>query len=234
MKNIKSLSNSFETTLKDPNLQDVVNTFGEIIIDGALEDGILKDIPFLGTLIGLGKTVNNVRDTLFLRKIVHFISKIEQTDPDERKRLITEIEKSAKYRIKVGEKLLYIIDKCEDHINAEYVARMFNAFLAQKITYNEFLRSSSIIQKILISDLEEFLSLNNRSIEKSFDKEWGEFLGDFESSLINSGLCISTIEDISIKEKFDPLNDVKLVTEGGKTQIKITEIGKRIKDILKN
>lgn len=234
MKNIKVLSNSLETTLKDPNLQDVVSNLGEVILDGALENGILKDIPFVGTIFGLVKTANNFRDTLFLRKLIHFISKIEKTDPEERKRLITDIENSQKYRVKVGEKLLYIIDKCEDHIHAEYVARMFNAFLAKKFTYNEFLRSASIIQKILITDLEDFLSLNNRSIEKSFDKNWGEYLGDFESSLINSGLCISTLDDISIKEKADFGNDVKLVTEGGRIQIRITEIGHRIKDVLKN
>ena len=236
MENLNSLSNSFERTLKDSNLQSVVTDLSEIIIDGVLKDGIAKDIPIIGTIVGIGKTVNNVNESLFLKKLIHFISEIKETDAKERKKMISEIETSKKYRVKVGEKLLYIIDKCEDHSNSEYVAKMFNAYLNKQLSYSDFLRSASIIQNILIADLEEFLSTENYRIEKSFDSYWNEYIGDFESNLINKGLCISMTGEISIKEEDDPTDwdKKKLVTEGGKVEIKITEIGKKIKEILRN
>lgn len=234
MENLNSISNSFERTLKDSNLQNVVTDLSEIIIDGVLKDGIAKDIPIIGTIVGIGKTVNNVNESLFLRKLIHFISEIKDTDADERKEMISKIENSKKYRVKVGEKILYIIDKCEDHLNSEYVAKMFNAFLNKKISYADFLRSASIIQNILIHDLEEFISSGDYKIEKTFDQYWDEHIGDFESGLINSGLCISMTGELTVKEEDDPRDwdNKKLVTEGGKVEVRITEIGKKIKEIL--
>jgi hypothetical protein len=231
--NINTLSNSFEKTLKDTNLQGIGIELGEVIIDGVLKDGTLKDIPIIGTIIGIGKTANNIKDTLFLRKILHFISEIQKIDTKERNGMILEIENSKKFRIKVGEKLLYIIDKCEDHINAEYIAKMFNAFIRKKITYSEFLRSSIIIQNILITDLEEFISKEYYYFERSYDNHWGEYIGDFESSLINVGLCVTSTQKIEL-EKEDGWNDDELVVKGGNIEIKVTDIGKKINEVLKN
>jgi hypothetical protein len=237
MENINSLSNSFERTLKDSNLQSVATDLSEIIIDGVLKDGITKDIPIIGTIVGIGKTINNVNESLFLKKLIYFISEIKETNAFERNKMISEIENSKKYRVKVGEKLLYIIDKCDDHLNSEYVAKMFRAYLNKQLSYSDFLRSASIIQDILIDDLEEFLSTENHRLEKSFDRFWDEYIGDFESSLINKGLCMSMTGELSVREEDDPSdwdNNKKLVTEGGKVEIKITDIGKKIKNILKN
>lgn len=236
MKNINSITSSFDKTLKDSNLHGVSTALSEVIIDGVLDDGILKDIPILGTIVGIGKVAKNVNESLFLKKLIYFISEITETDAVERNKLISEIDNSKKYRVKVGEKLLYIIDKCEDHSNSEYVAKMFNAFLNSELSYRDFLRSASIIQKILITDLEDFISAKSYEIEKIFDSEWREYIGDFESSLINMGLCISKVGELKVKEHAlsSYLDEKKLVAEGGKVEIQITEIGKKIKDILKN
>ena len=236
MKNINSISSSFDKTLKDSNLHGVSTALSEVIIDGVLDDGILKDIPILGTIVGIGKVAKNVNESLFLKKLIYFISEIKETDAVERNKLISDIDNSKKYRVKVGEKLLYIIDKCEDHSNSEYVAKMFNAFLSSELSYSDFLRSASIIQKILITDLEDFLSAERFEIEKTYDSGWRHYIGDFESSLINMGLCISKVGEMKVKETFHGTDrDGKnLVTEGGKVEIQITEIGKKIRVILNN
>ena len=229
MKSINNISNSFERTIKDTDLQNTATGLGELIIDGVLKDGVLKDIPIIGTIVGLGKTASNVKDNLFLRKIIYFLSEIKKVNVTERNKMISKIEDSKKYRVKVGEKLLYIIDKCNDHINSEYIAKMFNAFVSEKISYNEFLRSSIIIQSILISDLEEFISKEYYYFEKRYDNEWREYIDDFESSLVNSGLCIITTEKVKLEE--NRWSD-DLEIKGGNIEIKVTDIGKKINEIL--
>ena len=48
---------------------------------------------------------------------------------DECEKVISEIDNSKKYRIKLGEKLLYIIDKCDDHEKSEII------FLRSSVLY---------------------------------------------------------------------------------------------------
>jgi len=235
MNEIKKISNSFEETLKDTNLQSVSIELTEVITDSLLKDGILKDIPIIGTIVGLGKTTLNIKDHLFLKKIIYFISEIKDIDIQKRNEMISKIEESKKFRIKVGEKLLYIIDKCEDHTSSEYIAKMFNAFLSEKIDYTDFLRASSIIQNMFLYDFENFISIESYEIEKKISGEH-DYMNDFESNLISNGLCSTKTTEVSVSEEPSHTNWEKsrLVTKGGETILYITEIGQNIRELLKN
>jgi len=158
MSDLNKLSSSFENTLKDSDLQNVTIGLAEVFADSLMEDGIARDIPIIGTVIGLGKTSIGIKEILFLKKIIYFISEIKNISTAKRHRMIDRIDKSGKFRTKVGEKLLYIIDKCEDHEKSQIVAYLFSAFLSEKITYNEFLRASHIIDQVIIEDLKWFVT----------------------------------------------------------------------------
>ncbi len=232
MSEFKKLTNSFEQTLKDGNLQNVVIGITESLTDSFLMDGIAKDIPIIGTIISLGKATMSIKDRMFLKKMIHFIEGIKNVDKNKRSEMVAMIDSSKKFRIKVGEKLLYIIDKSEDHIAAEYIAKLFNAFLNNKMTYLEFLRSSAIIQKIFIEDLQWFLSADNSEIEKDRDSE--EYFTDFEISFINSGLCATTTDNISVRDQTDWKMGEKYVVDGGRPILYINDIGKKLKEILQS
>ena len=72
--------------------------------------------------------------------------------------MIAKIEKSEDYRHKVGEKLLYIIDRCDDNEKVSYLATAFCAFLKKKIKYGQFLICADMIQKTYIDVLKYFLN----------------------------------------------------------------------------
>ncbi|MBS4068029.1 MAG: hypothetical protein KGZ62_05475, partial [Sulfurimonas sp.] len=71
--------------------------------------------------------------------------------------MIDKIDNSKEFRTRVGEKLLYIIDRCEDHEKTQIVARLFAAFIHDRITYQDFLQASSIVERIMLDDLRYFL-----------------------------------------------------------------------------
>nr|WP_199001365.1 hypothetical protein [Flavobacterium sp. ASV13] len=173
---MKLISTSFSKTLKDSDLKDVTKEWSEVFLDSFLEDGVLKDIPLIGTLIGLGKTGIKINDTLFIKKLLYFISQINEIPAEERQKVISEIDDSKKYRIKIGEKLLYIIDRCDDHERAEVVGSLFGSFLSKKINYDQFLRCSLIIEKCMINDLLWFVKTDRKKFNLIYDPEllsWG-------------------------------------------------------------
>ena len=112
-KPIESLAQSMEHTMEMGNLS-VVSDIGEVMLDSVLEDGILKDIPVIGAIVGAGKCIKNVSDILFTKKLIAFLFELRDTDSSEREEAILTWEQEAQYRIRVGEALLNMINRCDD------------------------------------------------------------------------------------------------------------------------
>lgn len=150
----------FTDTLKDEKLQDVTIELSEAVLDSVLDDGLFKDIFGLSTIIGILKTRDNYSDRAFLKKILYFISNVNDISAEERDKMISDIDDSMEYKVKVGEKLLYIIDKCDDHEKAQIIGALFKSFLAGLITYDDFLGCALVIEKCLVKDLKYFVREN--------------------------------------------------------------------------
>jgi hypothetical protein len=222
MNGIKKISNSFGQTLKDSNLQNVSIGIAETLSDSMLEDGLLKDIPIIGTIVGLGKTSIKIPDLLFLKKVISFLSELENVSINDRKEMIDKIDSSEKFRIKVGEKLLYIIDKCDDHENAQYVSKLFAGYLEREIDYPDFLRGAKVIERIYIGDLVDFVNDDRTNLEPNE-------IGDYEGT----GLYETYTEEVSVRDQDDWKASDKYIVEGGETRAYITDIGDKIRKVLK-
>ena len=109
-KGILSLADSMELTMDKSNLS-IVGDIGEVMIDAVLDDGIFKDIPVIGAIVGAGKCIKNVSDVLFTKKLIAFLFELRDTDIHEREKAISKWESDAKYRFRVGEILLNMIKK---------------------------------------------------------------------------------------------------------------------------
>jgi hypothetical protein len=231
MNELNNLSSSLEKTIKDTDLQNVTIDLAETITDSFFNDGIGKDIPILGTIIGLAKSAINLKDRLFIKKLIYFLVNLNSIPKTKRKEMIDLTDSSDKYTIKVGEKLLYIIDKCDDHKSAEKVGKLFNTFLNDSITYSEFLRAATIIDKVFSEDLELFLKESTENLEKADPYNEDPF-SDFQHRLVNAGLLSSSIDPISVEDQDDWKMSDRYVVRGGKASVYLTEIGSTLKKYL--
>jgi hypothetical protein len=172
MKDIHDIAADFEQTLVQSNLLDMTADLSEVVIDEVLNEGILKEIPVISTIIRAINVSNSIGNYLFAKKLVAFIYGVRDVDPKRRKKEIEKIDKSEKYQIKIGEKLLFILDRCDDYEKARYIAHLFRAFLVQKISYDEFLKAAHVVERIymhylkyFIDDIEEFLMIEDAQEE---------------------------------------------------------------------
>lgn len=159
MKGNMSISESFNKTIIDSDLSNIPGDLLEQSIDSILEEGILEAIPIVRTIKGAIKTASNIQDRLFLNKIVSFLFHLKDVDTNQRQKMISDIDSSKKYKIQVGEKLLYIIDKCDDHTKSSIVSLIFKAYIEEKITYPDFLRTVYTINNISYEDLRSFVQI---------------------------------------------------------------------------
>lgn len=193
-----SVQDSFNTTLKVSDLSILGAELLEAGVDSVLKDGLLKEVPVVSTIVGLSKMGANIQDRIFLRKLLSFLYPLKDIKPEVRIRMIEEIDSSNQYRVRVGEKLMYIIDSSGDHEIAELVSRVFKAYLEERISYQDFLEAAAILKDLNIDTFQWFVQ----------EREYYQFeLGEV-GHLLNTGLFELFYDEVTV----DVNNKVDLIT----------------------
>lgn len=226
MDDIKNINVSFSEAIRSSEMKGVSIEFAENMLDSIMKDGIVKELPIIGTLLGINNLALSIKDKIFLKKIIYFLNGINHISVSKRQEMIDLVNNSSIQKVKVGEKLIYILDKCEDHISAKYLAQLFCAFLETKLSYQEFLRGARIIQNIFLQDLEDFLDGSDSKFD--FKGRAEEIPSEDELPLINVGICGFGYNDPRLEKNYFGEKEI----QGGDAVIWITEIGKKLKKIL--
>ncbi|WP_169391743.1 MULTISPECIES: hypothetical protein [Psychrobacter] len=145
----------------------------EVIIDNqTLSDGLMKDLPVLGTILGISNIYNNFKAKSFEKKFKNFL--LEFDDTEELQRFKDFIDK--KEDEELGEVILNVIDKIDKNIQAKMLARAVKLYIydqsqeenAKKIfDYNIYV--IKILDDYLLSGIESVYGENSCSRVGSVD-----------------------------------------------------------------
>lgn len=136
---------------------DVGADYAEVVLDQWLKNGILRELPAIRTVIGVGRGVLSMRDSLFLKKIKLFVESIDERTQEERKKFAGELDAKPKYRDRVLDAILLIIDQLDDTEKAVLLARAFSAFVTKEIeSFYYFRRYAEIIKAANVVHLRNF------------------------------------------------------------------------------
>ena len=129
---------------------------GEVALDSFLESGIIKDIPLLSTVVSLFKIGHSVGDAFYIKKLATFINEInrnviEAEKLEKYKKLIHENPKKFKKDI---EFILVLINRFIDSEKSKYLAKLYVAYLEEKIDWKDFVKYSQVIDQLFNTDLE--------------------------------------------------------------------------------
>ena len=169
---MKDNKHSKSTTLTTKGFGGLAKDYGELAIDSVLNDGVLKDIPILGTLINLYKSGANVKEYLFSRKVENFIDNLESFSQEEVEKFNNTIEHDPKLKARVSEHLTLLLDRLDDMEKSRFISMVFSAFLKQEIDFAQFRRLARAIERCMIDDLREvhnFERANDAHSEITYD-----------------------------------------------------------------
>lgn len=198
----KDLGLSMIETLRSSELSNITQDMVEVALDAVIQDGILKDIPVISTITGITKTVISVRDKLLIRKIASFLSKLQDITDTEREKFIGDIECDPNYQRKVGENLLMLLERLDDLDKPALIAKLFKAYLRNDISYHQFLKFASVIDRMLVQDLKNFL---DAFLENTGADLYAEFLYPFglsqiefdDTAFLKTGSSLKAIQSVS-------------------------------------
>ena len=150
-------------------LESASEITGELLLDGQLQEGILKEIPVVKTIFTVYKAHKSIQESLYLRKLKLFLENIDISEDDYQEFLKNAEDNEESF----SNSLLLILDKIEDERKAVLIAKAFKVYVIERFSFETFNRILLIINrgfcddllKIRIFEENEILLTNNKHIE---------------------------------------------------------------------
>lgn len=220
----KSLSLALSDSINKETIECISN-FTEIGLDAIMENGVLKDIPFISTAVSIYKIGNSIKERHNIKKLIEFLNAINNGILDENKRLEYQekFKNNEKFRNQEIEYLLILIDRYISYDKPRILAKLYLAYLDGNINRNEFQKYSAIIDSLLPEDIYALNTLDFTNMTQD-DKD------------IDSALRLSSVGLISqntgINNMYDEKNEsLSLNNETGYT---FTKFGEKLRNIMEN
>ncbi len=155
-----SIDKSLTRSLASESLAHSLATVADTALDAAIDSGALDGVPVIGILTGTMKAMRDMRETLFLRKIVLFLKQLSSVPIEERKRFVEQFEDEDE-RHKFGEAIMLIIERAEDMEKPKIVGRIVAAHILGHINHEVAMRLAKMVDRSYFEDLKYLKSFSH-------------------------------------------------------------------------
>ena len=125
-----------------------------------LGEAIVSEIPGYNIIKNIITLPDSIERYFFEKKIVDFLSCIQDIPINKRMKVLNKMASSGIYRDRIGMKLLEIISRINSDVKPEILGNLFKSFVEEKITYNRFLKLAFYIENSNNQDLLELKECN--------------------------------------------------------------------------
>ena len=213
---MNSIVESFESVLSNSTV--IIDTSIDLLID----EECVSSIPFVSIVMAAFHIGKTVRERYHLEKLSEFIQEIAAGTIDEKKRqkYLTTWHSNKKNREKELEYLIVIIDRFLHKNMARMLARVYLAYLEKKISWQEVLCYSAVIDRLLPGDYEALKRGNKNDVD----------FGDTEDTvlrLVGLGLMVSHGKDFQMS-----VSETLSIPVNSRADYNITDFGQKFLDII--
>ena len=134
--NTEELVVSLENSLSS-DICDTVGDLAEVGLDAVMDDGILKDIPILSTVVGLYRIGYTIRGRHEIKQLALFVAELNRgcTDESKRKQLLKKLNSDTQKSKQEIEYILVVLDSYLEYEKPEMLAKLYMAYLEQRIDW---------------------------------------------------------------------------------------------------
>lgn len=168
--NKDSINESLKKELVTTGL-DLSIDYSEIPIDGLINKRIAEEIPIVKTIVALGKIGLTIREIHFSRKILGFIKEFHTSElsPNKLEEFKQRMDSDSKYKCKVTDHLLIILDRIITEQKAIYLAKLFNAHINGIYTWDTFVDLTICLDTMQMIDFKIIKYLHTNGLSKIED-----------------------------------------------------------------
>ena len=136
------------------DLGDLAAEYAELGLDSILDEGLVKDIPIVRTLVSIAKIGANIRDRLYVRKIIDFLVQVGNTTQEQRQAFV---DKNCVDTKKFEEAVLLILEQADNMEKSALIGKIFKACILGKIALVDAVRLSEMVNRAFWRDLEKLV-----------------------------------------------------------------------------
>ncbi len=186
--------NDLSTSLNDSLSEDILDisaNFAEVALDSILDEGLLREIPFLSTAASIYKIGSSIKERHYIKKLWFFVSQLNQgvVDEEKRQQIKKTIVENSKQRTKEIEYMLILIDRYVSEEKPAMLAKLYLAFLDRLLSWDEVSKYGEVIDRLLLGDYEEMQQCYWNDLEDTF-------VSDSLLRLIALGLVIAHNKEV--------------------------------------
>lgn len=164
--------------MKD-EIMSLLTDFDEFTLDTFLRDGIIKELPIVGSTFSMVKISADIRDRIFMEKLKSFIENIEKNTKWQEK--FSDIEECSK----ISKQLLYIVDSCDDDKKLKLIGMAFNYLVNGEMNKDDYFFTVNMISKSFYPYLEMLLDIDEP--DERFPNDGKKYHYDGIAHLLNIG-----------------------------------------------
>lgn len=183
MKKDSKRGSALISAIKSESVVDLSKECAEYGLDMLIDSDVLKDIPFINTVVGVFNAVGSARDYIFTEKLIRFLTAFSDISKHERVAMVDKLNEDDKFSGKAGARIIEIIDRIESEDKPELAAKFFKAFASEEINFPEFRRVLIALERIPAFDIPALAAFSMRDISESVRMEQSLLL-----SFVNAGL----------------------------------------------
>lgn len=168
------LMNNISKEIINPSL-DVSKDYAEIGLDNLLDVDLLKEAPVVKTLVAIIKTGVAVKERFFIKKFLIFLSefKSNKVDKEALKEFRHNFKKNKKFRNKITEQILVIIEDLDSVKKSRILAYLFSAYISKKIDWERVTSLVSCLKSLQESTF-NYLAILSRAEFKFYLNSGGK------------------------------------------------------------
>lgn len=224
---MSNIGKSLKEVLFDSKAAELTKEYAEIGLDALLKDGLLKDFPVLGTIIGLYNTGSSIREWHTLKKLATFLNCLDEIPENEKTEFLDRISDEDKQG-ELFEKLVLLLDRLDETVKAEIIGNLFRIYVMDVFDRDMFLRCSSIVERAYLGDLISFFRGEHRFINGvvAENERFNIYVKRMHEKLIKPNLInlgILNLEYIAKPARGERSNSGKMEI---KTETKTSEAGR--------
>ncbi len=160
------MANDLSKSLKDslsPEFESIISNAAELGIDALLEDGILKDIPFISSAISIYRIGKSIKERHNLKKLICFLDELNKCSLDENNRNLyaEKFQQNEKFQKQQLEYIMILIDRYLDYNKPRMLAKLYLAYLFEYIDWQVFSTYAEIIDRLLPDDITYLMYAEN-------------------------------------------------------------------------
>lgn len=175
---------------------DFIKQNGELELEVAADIiETCKDVPYVDSLIKLGKVFITIKDWWFTKKLAKFLTASEDIDEETKNQFYSSLSQEDYKRISAY--LIHLLSTAEEEDKATIMGSIYKARLMNRIDNDEMLRLCSIVTRAFLTDLKRLPDYLEDNTDISLEAQ----------SLINLGLIDNFVGGVWKNDESCCLND---------------------------